>query len=337
MGLNILMLIFGIVALLKGEIKITGGRKVTDSTARLLGFVLLVGALGSFIPDYGGLIQLVLFVTVVIIGLATSEKIDKAQEISWGGHTTTNENLGSADIPPGRADDTAALPFSQEQIEPQETKAHGSTGMAMLTRGDLVKLYFAIYEHFNGFEIRRFSRDLKFNFEDLSTGNYQDEVREFILVMYRRQQLNDLINICVKYKPDFDWENVPMSFEHGTETPLLHEDQIPIWLSNYFSVSELRQLCFFLNVDFEDVAGFLISDHQIDLIPRDKHVLEKLHVDVEGTPITQIQKLLKFEWANQFLFYCERSCYPISRISDVMVFMRPDIFNSAQVGENLLR
>jgi uncharacterized transporter YbjL len=75
MLLAILMAIFGIIALAKGEFKITGGRKVKGSTGRTLGVVLLLGAAAVLIPDYGGLIQLGLLVLVIVIGLATSEKI----------------------------------------------------------------------------------------------------------------------------------------------------------------------------------------------------------------------------------------------------------------------
>ena len=78
MLLTILMFVFGIVALAKGEFKITGGRKVRGSTGRILGVVLLLGAGALVIPDYGALIQLVLLIVVIVIGLATSEKIERA-------------------------------------------------------------------------------------------------------------------------------------------------------------------------------------------------------------------------------------------------------------------
>lgn len=78
MCLAILMLVFGIIGLAKGEFKITGGRMVKGSTGRTLGAVLIVGAAAAFLPDYGGLIQIVILILVIVIGLATSEKIEKA-------------------------------------------------------------------------------------------------------------------------------------------------------------------------------------------------------------------------------------------------------------------
>jgi hypothetical protein len=77
MLLIILMVIFGIIALAKGEFKITNGRKVKGSTGRILGGVLLVGAAAGLIPNSGGGLAFLVLIVVVIVGLATAEKIEK--------------------------------------------------------------------------------------------------------------------------------------------------------------------------------------------------------------------------------------------------------------------
>jgi hypothetical protein len=76
MLLAVLMLIFGIFALAKGEFKITNKKKVKGSTGRILGAVLIVGALGGFIPGMGAFIQIGTLLIVIVAGLATSEKIE---------------------------------------------------------------------------------------------------------------------------------------------------------------------------------------------------------------------------------------------------------------------
>jgi hypothetical protein len=76
MLMAIVMLLFGIAALSKGEFKITNKRKVSGSVGRTLGVILLVGAAGTFTPDYGAIIQGLTLVIVIIIGLVKSEKID---------------------------------------------------------------------------------------------------------------------------------------------------------------------------------------------------------------------------------------------------------------------
>ena len=70
------MLVFGIIALAKGEFKSTGRRMVRGSTGRTLGLLLLMGAGVPYITGYGGVIQIGLLILVIIIGLATSEKIE---------------------------------------------------------------------------------------------------------------------------------------------------------------------------------------------------------------------------------------------------------------------
>jgi hypothetical protein len=76
MLLLILMVVFGIVALTKGEFKITAKKKVTGSVGRNLGIVLLVGALGAFVPNIGLYIQLGALILVIIIGLSSAVPIE---------------------------------------------------------------------------------------------------------------------------------------------------------------------------------------------------------------------------------------------------------------------
>jgi hypothetical protein len=77
MCLTLLLLVFGIIGLIKGEFKITNGRKIKGVVGRTLGVVLLLGAAGSLIPNYGWIIAIVVLVGVIIVGLAISEKIEK--------------------------------------------------------------------------------------------------------------------------------------------------------------------------------------------------------------------------------------------------------------------
>jgi uncharacterized membrane protein HdeD (DUF308 family) len=76
MLLTILLLVFGIIALAKGEFKITAKRKVKDSTARILGIALLLSAGAVLLPDYGGGLQFLLLIVIIVVGLATSVKIE---------------------------------------------------------------------------------------------------------------------------------------------------------------------------------------------------------------------------------------------------------------------
>ena len=92
MFFTILLLVFGILALVKGEFKITAKRKVKGSTSRILGILLLVDAAFSFLGGNWGKIVLPLFIVVVIAGIATAEKIEEAPESEPRGETQRTEN-----------------------------------------------------------------------------------------------------------------------------------------------------------------------------------------------------------------------------------------------------
>lgn len=77
MCLQILLLVFGIAALAKGEFKITGGRKVKGSIGRALGVLMLIGAGLPLLTEYGGAIAIGILILIIIIGLVTSEKIEQ--------------------------------------------------------------------------------------------------------------------------------------------------------------------------------------------------------------------------------------------------------------------
>lgn len=85
MCMSILLLVFGLIALVKGEFKITAKRMVKGSVSRPLGVLLLLGAGVPYLSsDYGALIQVVLLVVVIVVGLLTSKKIEQLPEGSQG-------------------------------------------------------------------------------------------------------------------------------------------------------------------------------------------------------------------------------------------------------------
>jgi hypothetical protein len=72
--IDLLLLVFGLIALVKGEFKITQNRRVKDG--RGLGCLMLFGAAISFLTGgQGWLIVLGVLVLAIIVGLAVSEEI----------------------------------------------------------------------------------------------------------------------------------------------------------------------------------------------------------------------------------------------------------------------
>ena len=92
MFFTILLLVFGILALVKGEFKITAKRKVKGSTSRILGVLLLVDAALSVLGGNWATIALLLFIAIVIAGIATAEKIEEAPKSEPMEETQRTEN-----------------------------------------------------------------------------------------------------------------------------------------------------------------------------------------------------------------------------------------------------
>jgi hypothetical protein len=68
----ILLVIFGIIALTRNEVKITNKRRVSGSNSKLLGAIMLVGAVAGFFINGAGLVALII---VIVVGLIVAEPV----------------------------------------------------------------------------------------------------------------------------------------------------------------------------------------------------------------------------------------------------------------------
>ncbi len=73
--IQILLAIFGVIALIKGEFKITGKRKVRGSIGRVIGVIMLAGAAAPLFVVEGVALMFAALIAAIAIGLATSEPI----------------------------------------------------------------------------------------------------------------------------------------------------------------------------------------------------------------------------------------------------------------------
>jgi len=77
---TLVFLIFGIIALAKGEFKITKNRKVRGSVSRVLGVLLLIAAGIPYVIENGVWIRWGILLLVIIVGLVTSEIIGQEKK-----------------------------------------------------------------------------------------------------------------------------------------------------------------------------------------------------------------------------------------------------------------
>lgn len=75
MCVSILLLVFGLFALIKGEFSLTRTRKVQGSIGRGLGVFMLIGAALPFIlGDYGSAAALAVLIVTCLVGIFTAVK-----------------------------------------------------------------------------------------------------------------------------------------------------------------------------------------------------------------------------------------------------------------------
>ena len=71
---GILLVIFGIIALVKGRFQVWKGRWVSGTSAKALGFLMLGGAvLAFFSGEASWIVALVTLVLAIVIGLAVAK------------------------------------------------------------------------------------------------------------------------------------------------------------------------------------------------------------------------------------------------------------------------
>ncbi len=103
MLMTLLLLGFGIYALVKGEFNITGGRKVNGSTGRILGILMLADAVLNACGSEAGILSLPLFFLIIGIGFARSEKVKMKTAIPMEGATCVKTDDGSVFLQPNNA------------------------------------------------------------------------------------------------------------------------------------------------------------------------------------------------------------------------------------------
>lgn len=79
MWIPVLLFTFGVIAIVKGEFKITSERKVRGFVSRFLGALMLGASILVFTTDFGGEIAIGVFISTIIVGLITSEKDETMQ------------------------------------------------------------------------------------------------------------------------------------------------------------------------------------------------------------------------------------------------------------------
>lgn len=193
-----------------------------------------------------------------------------------------------------------------------------------VTDDELIKLYHAIQASFNQIEFIRLIEKAGFKLETLPNDSYQEETRELLLTLRRYGQIGDLIESCKRFKPDFNWETQVNPIGPYNSRESVTRAQLLNALSTKLTVRDLKQLCFLMGVDFENIGGYLIHDDKSKLSPPDESFLQRQNIAYEDIPLKQIIIFLKEKWSNNLLDFWQRKSEEPAKMADIVAFINPD-------------
>jgi AAA+ ATPase superfamily predicted ATPase len=126
---------------------------------------------------------------------------------------------------------------------------------------NLTKLRQSLTAFFNESELRSLAFELRIDYEALPGDGKKDKARELIAYIDRRGRLNELVQIAHERRPNIPWALDVSRMPEPVDSARLRQR-----LLDYFDESELRNLAFDLNIDYEILAGESKSSKVSELI-----------------------------------------------------------------------
>lgn len=117
----------------------------------------------------------------------------------------------------------------------------------------LVQFRSLLVEYFDEDEVRQLSADLGVDHRRLPWSEQGGTARELILYLARRERLDELAQWCAQKHPEVVWQEVLQKIDEAQPSEKVNSQ----WLKQQlltFSDEQLRDLCFELGVDADDLA-----------------------------------------------------------------------------------
>ncbi len=158
-------------------------------------------------------------------------------------------------------------------------------------RHRLTKLHTAMMESLDVAQLEQLCQAMDCPYRRLVGTEKRDKIRELILWCQRRKRVPELAELCQQLQPGFHWQDRPLVVGAIDVLNPPTPERVVATLANRFSQNDLRQLCFYLGVDFESVPG---------------------RPDVT-------------RWAENFVSYCQRQGLWAEAVS-ICLYLRPEAF-----------
>lgn len=169
----------------------------------------------------------------------------------------------------------------------------------------LIQLYLAID---NFFELEHVYQIYQNTGLEIPTNtNKMHVIRELLLIIKRRRRISELQEVCIKLNADFAWEDIAIPFKTSTLTKSKTHEQFKQMLIQELDAEYLRQLCFYLDIDFEDIgASYWLTKDISNLSLIDQVKLQKRGINCTPDQEEQLKQSLRKLWSEPFVDYIEK-------------------------------
>jgi hypothetical protein len=192
---------------------------------------------------------------------------------------------------------------------------------------ELIQLYMALIEHFDIDELHYICPILGVDWENLAGTDKSDKSRELILSLWRRRRIGKLIEVCYQLRTDFHWKDRDVHFEITDALIRIRKERLLEIFANHLTLSELQQLCFYFDIEFEDISpvGLLHLGGE-NFSEGQRRSLRNLGINYDVLTSEEITVRLKRLWATNFMSYLERRGGNTAQVAAVCRYIRPSVF-----------
>ncbi len=169
---------------------------------------------------------------------------------------------------------------------------------------ELIRLFLAMNHFFDLRQITQIYQEMRFRFQ--ANISKRDAIRELLLISNLRGRIPEIKQLCVQKMPEFTLNDFSISFTGDGISGPVTSKELSAFLMGDFGEQDYRQLCFLLEIDFENIATSHWLNKDINnLSNSEKTILQESGIDFSLEKV-DLQNSLRKLWVDQFIHYAEK-------------------------------
>ncbi len=172
---------------------------------------------------------------------------------------------------------------------------------------ELVQLHMAMTEYFDEAHVDQISLTIwGAPYDRRKAPTKRDKVRELLLALRRRRRIPELVDLCRQLDTNFSWQERDLSplYQAPGLVTRIDAERLVITLAHQFSLDDLRQVCFYLGIDFEEIPG-PHGSWPGELSEADQRWLRNQRPEYASLSAEELDILYKKKWAENLVSQCK--------------------------------